>query len=294
MTFVPSRMRGLAASPVGSKLRRILAALTLAVSGIAQLDASPADNAAEVERLIAQGSYGQPPVLWFAKGPETNSGSGSPNWRANSGGRLEARGLDPWGRGDAAFGPLATAEGAAAVSGSTASNILNPAQGSVLFFCRPGALAQPPMILFCLGEWGDENYFSLRINNKKSAQKNWNLTIAAADPGNVNKASQFEFANIKPNDWFFVAISWSEQGNIRTLNYWAGSLGDGELVEGRQDLNPMSRLPGTLLLCGRRRDRAKTLPNLVFADGLISQFAIYDSALSDDTVKRIYLAASRR
>jgi hypothetical protein len=264
------------------------------VAGGAPLRATPADNAMEVERLIAQGSYGQPPVLWFSKGPELNSGSGEPNWRANSGGRLEARGLDPWGRSNLAFGPLETALGGVAISGSTVHTILSPAQGSVLFFCRPGANAKPPMMLFCLGEWGDDYYLSLRINSKTQSARNWNLTLAAADPGNANKASQFEFASIKPNDWFFVAISWSEQSGVRIMNYWAGSLGDGELVEGRQDLSPMSRTPGMLLIGGRRHDRPSALPSLLFAGGLLSQFAVYDSPLADDTAKRIYMAACRR
>lgn len=266
----------------------------VAVSGAAQLNAAPADTAKEVERLISLGSYGQPPVLWYSKGPEINSGSGDAGWRANSGGRLEARGLDPWGRSDAAFGPLETALGGAAISGSTAHNILSPAQGSVLFFCRPGANAKPPMMLFSLGEWGDDYYLSLRVNSKSQSARNWNLTLASADPGNSNKASQFEFASIKPNDWFFVAISWNEQSGVRIMNYWAGSLGDGELVEGRQDLSPMSRTTGMLVIGGRRQDRPKVQPNLLFAGGLLSQFAIYDSPLADDTVKQIYLAACRR
>jgi hypothetical protein len=256
--------------------------------------AAPIDNATEVERLIKLGTYGRPPILWFSQSPEINVGSGSKTWTAVSGGRIEARSLDPWGRLNGAFGPTVNASGGAAVSGSTTFNIISPRQGSVIFFCPPGAATKPPMLLFSLADWGDENYFSLRVNGKTASAADWNFTLAVADAGNKNRASQFEFASVAPLEWSFVAITWSEQSGIRVLNYWAGSLSSGELVEGRQDLQPMSDRPGTLIIPGRRSEDKGARPGLAFAGGLLSQFAIYDSALSEDTVKRIYLAAIRR
>lgn len=52
------------------------------------LFAGPAENATEVERIIATGAHGKAPALWFAKDAERKLGSGHANWAATSGGRL--------------------------------------------------------------------------------------------------------------------------------------------------------------------------------------------------------------
>ena len=172
---------------------RILLVLALSFANTAPatradvVPASAADPAGEVERLIARGAYGRRPVLWFARDPERNLGAGPELFAANSGGRLEARGEDPWGRARAAFGPLDSAAGGVAVAGSTAHAIFSPDEGTVLFFFRPAAARPEPMLLFSRGDWGGDNFFSLRVQPTRYGH---GLMLALADPRVARRARQ--------------------------------------------------------------------------------------------------------
>lgn len=266
-------------------------ALTLAILS-SPLFAGPAENAVEVDRLIEQGAAGKKPILWYARDAEHNRGSGQPGWTATSGGRLSARGADAWGRPDAAFGLAPGAGGGAAVSGSKAVAPINTATGTVLLFCRPSLNSKPPMLLFTNADWGQAGYFSLRINEVKGR---WELTLATADPTASNHATQASFATMTPGAWSFIAISWQESGDRCTFRYWAGSLNDKELTVGDVETSAIVAAKPMFLLAGRRADQSggAGLPNLAFEGGLFSNFAIYDTALSEDTIQRIYLVASR-
>lgn len=269
--------------------------LTLASSLLPALGSpSPAQTSArEVEHLLSVANLGKPPTLWFASDPKINLGSGPSVWSAQSGGQLAARGSDPWGRTGAAFGLASDAKGGVAVSGSTTSNPINPKSGTVLFFCRPGENGAPPMLLFSRADWGNPNFFSLRINSVGSRLE---LTLAVADPRVSNNALQANFATLTPGAWTFVALTWQQIEDTCHFRYWAGELSKGELTEGELDTPPLDPTPAIFVIAGRRADniaKYSTAP-LLFTGGLLHHFTIYDAALTEDAVKRIYLAASRR
>lgn len=236
---------------------------------------------------------GKPPLLWFASDPKINLGSGPTVWSAQSGGQFAARGNDPWGRPGAAFGLAPDAKGGVAVSGSTAQSPINPKSGTVLFFCRPGVKSVPPVLLFSRADWGNPNFLSLRIN---AVGNRWELTLAVADARSADKATQANFATLKPGVWTFVALTWQETAGLCQFRYWAGDLESDELTEGEHSTTPLDPAPGIFILGGRRADIVAKYGSapLLFVDGLMSNFAVYDSALTEETVKRIYLAASRR
>lgn len=259
---------------------------------VSSLSAGPADNAAEVERIIATGARGKAPVLWFAKDAERNLGSGHANWAATSGGRLSERGSDPWGRPNSAFGIAKGATGGAAVSGSKAFSPINPRGGSIVLFCRPSAGAKPPMLLFSNADWGGAGYLSLRINDMNGRLE---LTLAASDPGTSNKARQTSIATLRPGRWSFVALSWQEAGAQCVFRYWAGSLEEQELTYGELEAPAIAESKSMFLIAGRRAEDhgALGLPSLAFDGGLISQFAVFDTPLPEEIVQRIFVASMR-
>ncbi|MCU0792965.1 MAG: hypothetical protein MUE42_08985 [Opitutaceae bacterium] len=284
MTTVNTRFR----SPLRRFLRLALTLLALHT----HLHAGPAENAAEVERIIATGTRGNGPVLWFARDAERNLGSGHSTWAATSGGRLSERGLDPWGRANSAFGLARGAVGGAAVSGSKAYSPINPKGGSIVLFCRPSSGAKPPLLLFSNADWGAAGYLSLRIN---AVNGRLELTLASSDPGTTNKARQTSFATLYPGRWSFVALSWQEAGSQCVFRYWAGSLDEQELTYGELEAPPIAESKSMFLIAGRRADDqgALGLPSLAFEGGLISQFAVFDTPLSEDVVQRLFVASTR-
>lgn len=219
-------------------------------------------------------------------------GSGLKSWLANSGGRLSARGLDPWGRTNSAFGLPPGASGSAVVSGSTARSPINPTSGTALFFCRPGENSHPPMLLFCNADWGQPGYLSLRINEIRDK---WELTLAVSEPASSSRATQLNFASMAPGVWSFIALTWQQSGDVCTFRYWAGSLSGGELTYGEHEASALKSSNSMFVLGGRRADHsaASKLPPLVFDGGLFSHFTLYDTPLPEETVQRIYLAAIR-
>lgn len=268
-------------------------AVLLSISPLCASTTPAAATPQEVERLLATANQGKPPVLWFGSDPKVNLGSGPAAWSAQSGGQLAARGADAWGRPAAAYGLAPDAKGGVAVSGSTTTSLINANSGSVLLFFRPSEKAAPPMMIFSRADWGNSNYLSLRIN---AVGSHWELTLAAADPRSRDKAIQANFATLTPGAWTFVAVTWQESGGLCRFRYWAGDLATGELTEGELETPPLDPSPGIFVLAGRRADniaKYATAP-LLFSDGLLQHFTVYDSALSEDIVKRIYLAASRR
>lgn len=269
-------------------------ALALIACVLAILSSARAQNAGdEVVRLISTANLGKPPVLWFASDPKINRGSGPKTWSAQSGGQFAVRGADAWGRPSAAFGLADDAKGGVAVSGSTTQSPINSQAGTVLFFCRPGAKSAPPMLLFSRADWGKPNYLSLRVNEIAGR---WEITLAVADSRTTTKATQSNFATLKPGSWTFVALTWQESGGLCQFRYWAGDLATGELTEGELSTPTLDPSPGIFMLGGRRADdvaKYNTAP-LLFSDGLLSHFTIYDAALGEDTVKALYLAATRR
>ncbi|MCU0793655.1 MAG: LamG domain-containing protein [Opitutaceae bacterium] len=289
---------------IASSPRLLARALRLTVFGLvasfplaAFAQTSKPTSAEQVERLIGSAQLGRPPVLWFGSDPKINLGSGPAGWTADSGGQLAARSPDAWGRQGAAFGLAAEAKGGVAVSGSTTlgphKGPINPKSGTVLFFFRPGENSAPPMLLFSRADWGNPNYLSLRIN---AVGGRWELTLAVADTRASAKATQANFATLQPGAWTFVALAWQENAGLCRFRYWAGDLATGELTEGEHDTTPLDPTPGIFTIAGRRADNiAKygTAP-LLFSGGLLHHFAIYDDALSEDAVKRIYLAACLR
>lgn len=250
-------------------------------------------GASETGKLIATANGGRPPILWFESDPAINTGSGPQIWSATSGGQFAARGPGAWGGQNDAFGLAPDARGGAAIAGSTTQNPINPEAGTVLFFCRPGEKARPPMLLFSRADWGNPNYFSLRINQVGARQE---LTLAVADARSADKAVQVNLATLTPGTWHFVALSWREADGFCQFRGWAGDLLNGELTEIEHRVPSLSPAPGIFVLGGRRADTAGkygTAP-LLFAGGLFQHFAIYDRALAEDTIKSIYLAATRR
>lgn len=275
---------------------RALSTVLAVFISIAPLSASTgpaASNPQEVEKFLATANQGKPPVLWFGSDPKVNLGSGSAAWTAQSGGQLAARGPDAWGRPAAAYGLAADAKGGVAISGSTTASLINAKSGSVLLFFRPAEKAAPPMMLFSRADWGNPNYLCLRIN---AVGSHWELTLAAADLRSKDKAIQANFATLTPGAWTFVAVTWQESGALCRFRYWAGDLATGELTEGELETPPLDPSPGIFVLAGRRADNVAkyaTAP-LLFSDGLLQHLSVYDAALSEDIVKRIYLAATRR
>jgi hypothetical protein len=269
-----------------------IAGLALSALAPTQVQAGPAANSAEVERLIAQGAYGKKPILWFAENADGNTGSGPKNWSATSGGRLDQRGIDPWGKADAAFGLPRGSLGGAAVSGSTTNSPLRRAAGTALMFFRPGESARPPMLLFQNADWGDPGYVALRINE---VGRKWELTLAVTEPNSTNKAVQASFATLAPGQWNFVALTWQETEGTCLFRYWAGALRDAELTFGEKQASSIDASKSMLLIGGRRGDHSSAagLPALTFDGGLFRHLAIYDTPLSEETIQAIYLAAIR-
>ena len=262
-------------------------------SATAQTTKAKLDAAQEVENLISTAHYGKPPLLWLASDPKNNKGSGSPTMSAQSGGQLAARGSDPWNRPDAAFGLASDAQGGAAISGSTTTNLINPKSGTVLFFCRLGENPTPAMLLFSHADWGQSNYLSLRVNAVGARHE---LTLAVANPGTPGKASQTNVATLTPGAWTFVALAWHESDSFCRFRYWSGDLATGEITEGDYDVPALAPTPGLFVIAGRRTDNVakfKTAP-LLFTGGFFQHFAIYEGALPEEVIKRIYLAAARR
>ena len=273
-------------------LRHLPTVLTVVVLSICANQVFARD-AVGVERLIGQAARGRPPVLWLSTDPEYNRGSGPGEWQANSGGRLVARGTDAWGRTNAAFGLSVDAEGGAALAGSTACSPISPKAGSVVLFFRVDAAATPPQLLFSNSDWGQPNFLSLRINAVHGRQE---LTLGVSDQSVPGKAVQTSFATLAPGSWNFVALVWEEVGGGCLFRLWAGDLESGELTEGERRVPPFSDRPGLFLLAGRRADTVasyRTQP-LLFSGGLYSNIAIFDEALTEDMVKRIYTAATLR
>ncbi len=274
--------------------RFLTRALILTTCSLALLSSTRAQTAGEkIDLLISEANLGKPPVLWFASDPKINLGTGPKIWAAQSGGQLAARGADAWGRPAAAFGLAGDAKGGVAVSGSTATNVINPKSGAVLLFFRPSENAVPPMMLFSRADWGNPNYLSLRIN---SVAAQLELALGVADARSKDKAVQAPLATLTPGAWTFVAVTWREIDGLCRFNYWAGDLASGELTEGGLETTPLDPAPGIFMLAGRRADtiaKYATDP-LLFTGGLLQHFALYDEALSEDVVKRIYLAARHR
>lgn len=286
-THLPSAPRSARSS---GRVLRFLAALGCLSS--ACLHAAPGNPAEDVERLISSVNFGKPPTLWLSVDPKVNEGSGPKVWSASSGGQLDARGLDPWQRPAAAFGPFADATGGVALAGSTAQSPINPQAGTVLMFFRPGEKTMPPALLFSNADWGSPNYFSLRINNVAGE---WSLTLGISDQGIPSKAKQVNFATATPGVWTFVAVTWKQTGDVCQLRYWAGDLKGGQLSSGQTSAPALSAAPASFLIGGRRADSIATPAHsaLTFADGLYSNFAIYDAVLSEEAVTRIYTAACK-
>lgn len=281
-----------ASAPFPPSLGRLLATAGVFATFCATVLAGPAENAVEVERLVALGSYGKKPVLWYLRDADHNRGSGEKGWTATSGGKLSARGSDPWGQANGAFGLPTGAAGGAAVSGSKAIPPIHTTGGSVLLFCRPATNSKPPMLLFSNADWGQPGYLSLRINEVKGR---WELTLATSNPSSSTPATQANFATLQPGAWAFIALSWQQAGDRCSFRYWAGSLAANELTYGELETAPIADAKPMFMLAGRRADQSGSsgLPSLAFEGGLLNNFAIYDVPLSEETVQRIYLAATR-
>jgi hypothetical protein len=245
-----------------------------------------------VNRLIEQGSYGRKPIVWFRASANQNIGSGNPTLVGTSGGRLNGRGLDPWGNSDAAFGPSAIDKAGVAVTGSSTQAVMPYREGTVLFFYRAPSGLQLPAILVNRSDYSNPGCLGLRICKTNTGPA---LTLLRQG-STANETRQIWIAPFNAEEWTFVAASWIEQNNLVKIRYWSGTLRGQELTEGEDNYANIatSAAPSSVVLIGGRKRDQQGLATLAFTGGLFHQLAFYDYALSEETVKDIYLAACRR
>jgi hypothetical protein len=260
--------------------------------GVASLKASADTPAESVNRLIEMGSYGRKPFVWFRTSANQNTGSGNPTLVATSGGRLNERGPDPWGNPDSAFGPAAADKSGVAITGSGTSSVMPAREGTVLFFYRAPAGLALPAILVNRGDFNQPGCLGLRICKTNTGPA---LTLLRQGVA-ASETRQIWIAPFNPEEWTFVAAAWTEKDNLVKLRYWSGTLRGRELTEGEDSyaLIPTEVPMNKVVLIGGRKREQQGLATLAFSGGLFHQMAFYDYALSDETVKDIYLAACRR
>lgn len=273
---------------------RICSALVAFSAGLGLISTSShaATPVEDVNRLIEQGSYGRKPIVWFRATANQNIGSGNPTLVGTSGGRLNGRGADPWGNLDSAFGPAVTDKAGVAITGSSTQSVMPYREGTVLFFYRASAGLQFPAILVNRSDYSNPGCLGLRICKTNTGPA---LTLLRQG-ATAGETRQICIAPFNPEEWTFVAASWIEQNNMVKLRYWSGTLRGQELTEGEDNYASVTTAspPSSVVLIGGRKRDQQGLATLAFTGGLFHQLAFYDYALSEETVKDIYLAACRR
>lgn len=273
---------------------RICSALAAFFAGLGLVSTSShaATPVEEVNRLIEQGSYGRKPIVWFRGTANQNIGSGNPTLVGTSGGRLNGRGSDPWGNPDSAFGPAVTDKAGVAITGSSTQPVMPYREGTVLFFYRAPSGLQLPALLVNRSDFNQPGCLGLRI-----CKTNTGPALTLLRPGvTASETRQIWIAPFSPEEWTFVAASWIEQNNLVKVRYWSGTLRGQELTEGEDSYANIttSATPSSVVLIGGRKRDQQGLAAIPFTGGLLHQLAFYDYALSEETVKDIYLAACRR
>lgn len=268
------------------------AILLLAGFGLFQTNAAAATPAETVNSLIERGSLGKKPFVWYRATANQNLGSGPATLVANSGGRLNERGPDPWGFPDCSFGPSAVDKAGVAITGSGTQPVMPYQEGSVLFFYRAPAVLALPAILVNRADFSQPGCLGLRIS-----KTNTGPALTLLRPGErPGETRQIWIAPFAPEAWTFVALTWTEQDGVVKVRYWSGTLAGQELTEGEDSFAPplLPAVPNRVVYIGGRKKDQQLPATLAFAGGLFHQMAFYDHPLSEETVKDIYLAACRK
>lgn len=275
-------------------LPRLLTALILVVaSGTAWAFPNPLrlGSAEAVSKLISTLDGGAKPIIWYGMEGERNLGSAGDVLVLNSGGSLAGRGMDPWGRVDAAFGPGVNADFGAAIAGS-GSKILIAEQGSCVVFFQLPKDSVSPVIIFSRSDWGKPGYFSLRV--RRNGPGEYNTELGFEDKSTSQQARYQVLDPIGNGAWTFAALSWKTTGSVTTVTHWAGSMGLGNLYSG--SLTIPNVVPGVhpFVVGGRRKGNDFPDAKLVMKGGLLCHFALCANPLSDAQVRDLYETSLRR
>ncbi len=253
---------------------RLLAAAAAFLLSSALLPAEP--NA--VITTLRQPAPGVEPLVLFLGSPETNEGSGDARWIATSGTRLSARGRDPWGNEDGAFGPEANAATGAAIASSTESPLLTGDSGTLILCVQvPGLTGDPAMIL-SRGAWGDRAAFDLR------ADKSQEIILYCG--GAPSKPDKLVLGRYMPGTWVFIGLSWQREGESLTLSTCVGDLAPGQSAQANSFAIPQAGEPSAPVLIGGRTNR--DLAPALLEGGLFWGVAIYEQPLSPEGMEEIF------
>lgn len=248
---------------------------SFALGGLVATHGEPPDA---VLALLNSPAPGVEPALLFLQSSDTNAGTGSPDWIANSGSRLTERGRDPWGDEAGAFGPAPGAVIGAAVASSINSPLLTGDAGAlVVCFQTPEVTGDPVMIL-SRGAWGDPSVFDLRADRLKSV-------ILYSGPTNP-KPLTLQIGPYVAGAWMFLGITWKKEGDEILMEAVSGQLTDGATPRINSFTISQAGDPSAPLLIAGRTNRG--LSPALLEGGFFSCIAVYEKTLTQEMLENLF------
>jgi len=249
--------------------------LIFTVFGVSPLFGEPPADVLEKLHLPAPGIN---PLVLFIQSSETNEGSRSSEWIASSGSRLTARGRDPWGDDNGAFGPASAATAGAALASSANSPLLTGDKGALVVCFQVAQIPENSAMILSRGAWGDSSLFDLRAEKGQGVV----LYSGAKDP----KPQTLQLGRYIPGAWMFLGLTWKKQADGIVLETVLGQLTKDEAPQSNSFvITQAGELSAPVLLAGR------TNPDLnpaLLEGGLLCCVAIYEEELSPESLESLF------
>lgn len=239
-------------------------------AGCAALSVQAGELLNYLDKVGSPSDGGSGPVIWYKTDSSPNDGTAGAQYTLTWGQPMTRLSTDFWGNADSAFGLEAGASGGANIA--DASGLFASGDtGTVTMLFRTPSNMLPATVygLFNQGLWGDGEPFEIRIYDGK-------LQGSTTETGGTRPTWDM-ISSLKGGTWYYVAYVWDLTLGSDTLTWYAGELGV-SLNQGTRTIISSGMDSKAVFVAGRPSGGS-------LEDGAVQSFAIYERALSDQSIQ---------